>query len=242
MTIFSKKKREKVSNDELLEQINFVLFKELVSGEEKEKRITILKEELFFSNNFVSFWNYQKSPTLLLDVFNYYINRTHQKTKKVKTRGEVRGGGRKPWRQKGTGKARQGSIRSPQFRKGGVVHGPTGEQGEIKKLNEKQKHSAFLQLLIEKMKQKRIFIVDELSFSIPSTAEAVVFLKKNNLPFKKLLVVIPNFDLECIKSFNNVKGIEVISVNQFFFLPLFFNNWIVFTKMAWNNLQERFGN
>ncbi|MCE8163985.1 MAG: 50S ribosomal protein L4 [Candidatus Moeniiplasma glomeromycotorum] len=107
----------------------------------------------------------------------YYLAQQRQGTKKVKKRGEVAGGGAKPWRQKGTGRARSGSIRSPQFRGGGVVFGPTGEENYSLGINKKFKKKVFQSLLGEKMRKKEVVIMDKLMLFYPQ--------KEGNVPKKR---------------------------------------------------------
>ncbi len=103
----------------------------------------------------------------------------------TKTRAEVRGGGRKPWRQKGTGRARQGSIRSPQWRGGGVVFGPTAERVFTQKINRKVKRKALAMALSQKVQQGKLILVETFSPSQPKTKEALTILKSLPLPTKK---------------------------------------------------------
>ncbi len=97
-------------------------------------------------------------------------------TSKTKSRGEVRGGGRKPWRQKGTGRARQGSIRSPQWTGGGVAHGPTGDQNYTKRVSKKLKRLALRSALSDRARERAIRVLSDLSFDAPRTKDAVAFL------------------------------------------------------------------
>ncbi|CAG8507155.1 7578_t:CDS:2 [Ambispora gerdemannii] len=102
------------------------------------------------------------------------------RTKKVKTKGEVTGGGDKPWRQKGTGQARQGSTRNPQWRHGGVAHGPTGRENYSLNINKKLKKKVLQSLLGEKMRNKEIIIIDKIELENYKTQVAENML--NNLP------------------------------------------------------------
>lgn len=134
----------------------------------------------------------------------------------VKGRGEVRGGGKKPWRQKGTGRARHGSIRSPIWRGGGVTHGPTKEKNYSKKINKKMKKKAFLIALSQKLRDNEILFLDKIVLSQPKTREAVSIIgniskvkgfeklstkKKNNA-----IIAIPQKNEETKRAFRNVPG------------------------------------
>jgi large subunit ribosomal protein L4 len=110
-------------------------------------------------------------------------------THKVKTRGEVRGGGRKPWRQKGTGRARQGSIRSPQWTGGGVAHGPVVRDHD-KRVNKKMKRGALRSALSDALASGKLAVIDDLSFETPKTRSAVSVLDALDLR-GKVLVVLP---------------------------------------------------
>jgi large subunit ribosomal protein L4 len=105
-----------------------------------------------------------------------YLANRRQGTKKTKQKGEVAGGGAKPWRQKGTGRARSGSIRNPQFRGGGVVFGPTGRENYSLAMNKKFKRKVLISLLSEKMRSQKITVVERITLANYKTKEAVKFL------------------------------------------------------------------
>ncbi|MDE2213470.1 MAG: 50S ribosomal protein L4 [Patescibacteria group bacterium] len=139
----------------------------------------------------------------------------------TKTRGEVRGGGRKPWRQKGTGRARHGSIRSPLWAHGGVTHGPRKERGFEKKINRKMREKALLTALSRKYQDGEIIFVDSLQMQEPKAKLAKEFLsafdkagfdvsKKNNAA----LIALPGAHPSTTKSFSNFRNVETISVGN----------------------------
>jgi large subunit ribosomal protein L4 len=137
----------------------------------------------------------------------------------TKTRGEVRGGGKKPWQQKGLGRARHGSIRSPIWVGGGVTHGPRNDKNYSRKINKKMKTKALHTILSRKLKDNEIIFVDSLDFAEPKTKEALTIVsalaaikgyerlgtKKTNTAF----IALPKKDLAAEKSFNNFGNIEV---------------------------------
>jgi large subunit ribosomal protein L4 len=135
----------------------------------------------------------------------------------TKARGEVRGGGRKPWRQKGTGRARHGSIRSPIWRGGGVTHGPTKEKDYSKKLNKKMKKKAFLVALSQKLRDKEILFLDKIVLSQSKTKEADKIIKSISKikGFEKLatkkknkaILALSKKDTEINRSFRNIPGL-----------------------------------
>jgi len=131
-----------------------------------------------------------------------------QGTQKAKTRGEVSGGGIKPWRQKGTGHARQGSTRSPQWTHGGVVFAPVPRDYSFK-LNKKEKRAALKGALTSKVEDKKFYVLDELKLEEIKTKKFVEVL--NNLKVEKALVCVD--DKNVILSAKNVEGVKTISVN-----------------------------
>lgn len=131
----------------------------------------------------------------------------------VKMRGEVRGGGKKPWAQKHTGQARHGSIRSPLWRKGGVTFGPTDEASYAKKINLKKKRLALLMVIASKFQEKTLFIIDDLKIAKIKTKEMLKILKNLKLQ-KTTLVALPEKDKNVYLSSRNIKGVMTISANS----------------------------
>ncbi len=137
----------------------------------------------------------------------------------TKTRGEVSGGGRKPWQQKGTGRARHGSTRSPIWVKGGVAHGPRNEKNYERKINKKVKIKALYTILSRKLKEGEILFVDALSFSAPKAKDAKAVLgslasikgfeKLATKPKNAALITVPKKYAELTKSFGNFGNVEV---------------------------------
>ncbi|MFA5069902.1 MAG: 50S ribosomal protein L4 [Patescibacteria group bacterium] len=122
----------------------------------------------------------------------------------TKTRSEVRGGGRKPWKQKGTGRARQGSIRSPLWKGGGVTFGPRSNRNYSLKMNKKAKRKALFMCLSDKYNQKRIVVLEKLKLEKPKTKEFINIIK--NLPLKnKFIIILPQTDFNIIRATNNIK-------------------------------------
>ncbi len=134
-------------------------------------------------------------------------------TANTKTRGMVSGGGKKPWRQKGTGRARQGTIRAPQWRGGGVVFGPHSRKYD-QKVNAKEVKLAMRSALSAKKAEDAIVVVKPFGFEKPSTKQAVAALKALELEGVKITLVIKNDDVETFLSFRNIPGVEVLPVNN----------------------------
>ena len=135
-------------------------------------------------------------------------------TAKTKTRGEVSGGGKKPWRQKGTGRARQGSIRAPQWRGGGTVFGPVGNQNWKQQVNKKVKALALRSALSDRASEQNVVVLDKLSFETPKTKDAIALLTNLGLADKRVLVVIAQRDVALEKSFSNLGNVHVLTVGQ----------------------------
>lgn len=132
-----------------------------------------------------------------------------QGTADTKTRGEVRGGGRKPWRQKGTGRARQGSIRAPHWRHGSVVFGPH-PRDYSQHMPKKMRRAAMRSALTAKMEENALIAVESIRFDAIKTRYAVQFLKELNIDDpRRVLVLLPEHDEVVWKSFRNLPGVEV---------------------------------
>ena len=136
-----------------------------------------------------SVWAIEPNQQAMFDAVMVYRASTRQATAKTKTRSEVRGGGKKPWRQKGTGRARQGSIRAPQWRGGGVVFGPTGNQNFKIKMNKKVRVLALKSALSFKNGENAVKVVDQFTFEEYKTKAMISSLEKLNANGKTLVVV-----------------------------------------------------
>lgn len=153
-------------------------------------------------------------------------------TSKVKGRSEVRGGGRKPWRQKGTGRARQGSIRAPQWTGGGIVHGPSGEQNYTKRVNKKLKRLALASALSDRAASDDIRVVTEFGLDAPSTKRAVGLLDAFDLRERKVLFVLASWNAEVVKSFRNLKSVHLLTVDQLNTYDVLVSDVVVFASEA----------
>lgn len=153
-------------------------------------------------------------------------------TSKTKTRGEVRGGGRKPWRQKGTGRARQGSIRSPQWAGGGVAHGPSGEQNYTKRVSKKLKRLALRSALSDRAADRSVRVVSDLSFAAPRTKDATAFLAALELTDVKVLLVLASRDEPVAKSFRNLRAVHTLPVDQLNTYDVLCSDVVVFQQAA----------
>ncbi len=170
-------------------------------------------------------------------VKNLLANR-RQGTQSAKTRGEVRGGGRKPWRQKGTGRARQGSTRSPQWKGGGVAFAPKPRDYSYT-TPKKVRRLALKSVLTSKVQEKELIVVDSLSFEAPKTKDMVNFLSAVNAD-KKALVVIKNSDQNIIRSAKNIPSVMTTDARSINVYDLLKYNSLILTKEALEEIEEVF--
>ncbi|MBR4964957.1 MAG: 50S ribosomal protein L4 [Lachnospiraceae bacterium] len=169
-----------------------------------------------------------------LAVVQHLANK-RQGTQKAKTRAEVSGGGRKPWRQKGTGHARQGSTRSPQWTHGGVVFAPTPRDYSFK-LNKKEKRIALKSALTSKVQDGKFLVLDELKFDEIKTKKFQEVL--NNLSVKKGLVVINENDKNIILSARNIPDTDTVVANMINVYDIMKAGTVVVTKDAVSTIEE----
>ena len=158
-----------------------------------------------------------------------------QGTQKAKTRSEVSGGGRKPWRQKGTGHARQGSTRAPQWTGGGVVFAPTPREYTFK-MNKKEKRAALKSALTSRVEENKFIVVDELVFNEIKTKNFANVLK--NLDVKKALVVLEAGNVNAEISAKNIADVKTTKVNTLNVFDVMKYNTVIATKAAVANIEE----
>ena len=164
-----------------------------------------------------------------------YLANQRQGTKGTRTRAEVRGGGRKPWRQKGTGRARQGSNRSPQWTGGGVVFAPKARDYSVK-LNKKQKRIALKSVLTAKLRDSKLIVLDKLSFPEIKTKSMVKVC--DNLKINSALVVMDGSQRNVMLSARNIQGIKTAAVNTINVYDILKHDTFVATKEAVERIQE----
>ena len=158
-----------------------------------------------------------------------------QGTQKAKTRSEVSGGGRKPWRQKGTGHARQGSTRAPQWTGGGVVFAPVPRDYTIR-LNKKEKRLALKSVLTSKVQENKLIVVDELKFDEIKTKNFVNVM--NNLKADKALVVLNENDANVVMSARNIPTVKTALTNTINVYDILKYNTLILTKDAVATIEE----
>lgn len=168
-------------------------------------------------------------------VLNYLANQ-RQGTQNTKTRAEVAGGGRKPWRQKGTGRARQGSIRAPQWIKGGIALGPKPRSYKYK-INKKERALAVRSVLSAKLAENELVVVDQFGLNEIKTARFANIL--NNIKVEgKSLVVIPENDVNVQKSARNIKGVKTTIVDTMTVYDILNARNLVITENAIKKIEE----
>ncbi len=168
-------------------------------------------------------------------VKNYLANQ-RQGTQSTRTRSEVQGGGKKPWRQKGTGHARQGSIRAPQWVHGGVALGPKPRSYRYR-LNKKVKRLALKSALSAKCAEKELILLDKLSMKEYKTKEMISVLKKLNVE-KKALIVLEQPDQKVFKSTTNIPGIQTTQVGQLNVYDILNHDQLILLQSAATKLEE----
>lgn len=201
-----------------------------MQGKKSGKKIE-LPEEVFAT---------EVNPDLIHQVIRAKQLRRHQNTAHAKGRGDVKGGGRKPWRQKGTGRARHGSIRSPIWRGGGVTFGPTKERNYKKKINKKAKRKALSMVLSSKREQGMIFFISDLSIKEPKTKEMKKFLENMQLFEESVLFVLPEVERNIILSARNLQGVETMQAKDINPLDLMCYKYLIIPQESLEVIKKRF--
>ena len=190
---------------------------------------------LFYINQHI-IYNIESNEVVVKKALDLQLASLRQGTHKTKTRAEVSGGGKKPWKQKGTGRARQGSIRAPQWRGGGIVFGPV-PRSYAYKLNKKVRRLALKSALSTKVVENEIVVLDALAFEAPKTKEMISVLGALNITSKALVVTAEeNTTVEL--STRNIPGVKVLSVAQLNVLDLLDATKLVITQDALNKVEE----
>jgi len=180
------------------------------------------------------------NPDLVHQVLTAQMANSRQVIAHTKDRGEVRGGGKKPWRQKGTGRARHGSRRSPIWKGGGVTFGPTKERNFKKKINKKMKRKAIFMVLSSKANDKELMLLDDLKLNTPKTKEAfsvidklsekLVGYKKTKKKRDSILLVIPERNKAILQAVNNLPFVETIEARNLNVRDLLEKKYLVLLK------------
>jgi len=186
-----------------------------------------LKEEVF---------GIEPNEVIVHSVLANYLANQRQGTQSTKTRAEVRGGGKKPWRQKGTGRARQGSIRAPQWIKGGIALGPKPRSYSYR-VNKKEKRLAIRSILSSKVLENNLVVLDKIALKEIKTKQMVDALAKNKVEGKALVMIAEN-DANVIKSTRNIEDVKVTVVDTINVFDLLKYNKLVVTLDTVKKLEE----
>lgn len=177
------------------------------------------------------------SAQLIYQVLNAH-NTKLLSSSHTKTRAEVRGGGCKPFRQKGTGKARAGSIRSPLWKGGGIIFGPSKFENKVKNVSKKMKRNAILGLLADKIKNNKVIVIDKLDLKKSKTKEAYAKLFVF-APKVKSLLILATAEINKIKPFRNIENFKYTKVENINIYDLFVAQSIIFTKKGFKELVDK---
>tara|TARA_B100000965_G_scaffold145238_1_gene121077 strand:- start:302 stop:916 length:615 start_codon:yes stop_codon:yes gene_type:complete len=174
---------------------------------------------------------------LIAQLIKVYIENSHPGTKSQKNRSAVRGGGKKPWRQKGTGRARAGTSRSPLWRGGGVVFPASTKSAKPKKLNKKMYKLAMRSIFSSLAKDNRVFLSDQINIENPKTKDFVDFLKKNEL--KEGLFIVDEISNNLNLASRNLPNVNVTNLNSLNPVNLLKFNSIVISENCLNLIEEK---
>ena len=179
----------------------------------------------------------EPNMSVVHEVVKNHLANCRQGTQSALTRAEVSGGGRKPWRQKGTGRARQGTIRAPQWVGGGTVFGPHTRSYD-QKVNKKEIKLAMRSALSAKLADGELFIVKDMDFEKPCTKDAVALIKALGLEGKRICVVIGNEDIEAFLSFRNIPEVNILPVGDINTYELVDNKALVIAEPCLARIEE----
>lgn len=177
------------------------------------------------------------NDNVLRDAINVCMCGLRQGTYKVKNRSEVSGGGRKPWRQKGTGRARQGSIRAPQWRGGGVALGPVPRDYSIK-MNRKERKLALKSALTYKARANEIIVVDKIDVNVPKTKEMLALLESFDLHDKKVIIISEELTENVILASRNLQNVLIMEPNEINVLDIVNADYLLASVNAIKEIEE----
>jgi large subunit ribosomal protein L4 len=183
-------------------------------------------------------FNSKVNVFLLQQAVNMYLANQRKSFAKAKTREEVRGGGKKPWRQKGTGRARVGSIRSPLWRGGGITFGPIPKDWHYQ-LPKKIKKQAMISSLNAKLKEGNIVVVDDLDLSSHKSKEMAGVLKNLKINNEKVMIVSAVSGINLLRSGRNIRNLSITRVEDVNAYDMLVNDKLVFEKSAFKKLEKR---
>ena len=183
-------------------------------------------------------FNQSVNKELITQLINSFVSNSHQGTKAQKNRSDVRGGGKKPWRQKGTGRARAGTIRSPIWRGGGVTFAARSKSSEPKKINKKMYKSAMRSIFSSLAEDNKIFLSKDISIENPKTKELLELLKK--IKFNSGLIIVSNLSSNLELAARNIPHVEITDVNFINPIKLLKHDSILIAEDCLPKLEELF--
>ena len=172
------------------------------------------------------------------ETVKWQLAKRRRGTHSTRTRGEVRGGGRKPWSQKHTGRARHGSIRAPQWVGGGVVHGPK-PRDYYYPLPKKVRKVALRSVVAGRLQEGSVIVVEDFAFEKPKTKQAIEFLKNLGLENEKVLIVVPELEENTYKSFRNLPNVKLLEIEGLNVYDMLCYDKCIFFKSTLPKLEER---
>ncbi len=181
------------------------------------------------------------NPELVHQVFVQQTNNQREPWADTKNRGEVSGGGKKPWQQKGTGRARHGSIRSPIWKGGGVAFGPLTDRNYKTKINKKARQAVIRMCLSDKAQSGNLLVVEDFKFEQPKTKLFAAFMKTLPSKLKSFLVLTPGKNAEVMRMTKNLKKIKTIRAEDSNVMDLLSKGVIVTSKDGVKKMEEVFG-
>lgn len=177
----------------------------------------------------------ENNPALVAQYIYVYLSNQRQATAKTKDRSEVSGGGKKPWKQKGTGRARIGSSRVPNWRGGGVSFGPDGTQNYKKQLNKKMRLAATRCLLTDKIKTGKLIVVKDMIFDKTKDAEKLL----SKLPENRNVLIVHNKNSEFYKKLRNIAWVDAVKDDEFNGYDIYSSDLVVVLEDSISNLSKR---
>ncbi|MDP3741544.1 MAG: 50S ribosomal protein L4 [bacterium] len=176
----------------------------------------------------------KENPELVHFIANILLSNARNTVASTKTRGEVRGGGRKPWKQKGTGRARHGSIRSPLWRGGGITFGPNSERNFIKKINKKTRRLGLFTVLTDRAKNSKIVVLESLDAASGKTKDLTAKLKnlESIQAGRNVLIILPAKQEAILRAGRNLQNVKVSLAKNLNFLELLWADRIIILKDA----------
>lgn len=197
--------------------------------EGKEIGMTVLPKEVF---------GLSLNSDLVYQVVRSFMMNRRKARAHTKDRSKVRGGGRKPWRQKGTGRARHGSRRSPLWRGGGITFGPTKEKKFKRKINKKMRRKALKMILSAKVKNNFLILLDKIKLEKAKTKEILEIIKKLPIEANSSLIALPVMDEKIIKASGNIGGLKVVQAKDLNILDLLSFKYLIMPKEAIKVIKE----